>query len=150
MGAQETSDRGRKLASKMRAVIGQQTFGDTPLRDVCVHKNVGSSFCTIVSFRYSMHNSVSTEPIRKQQNVLVTTISEGQRAKVIPRNYFSRAIREGKGNSRPTNRLARSFPRLTKETPPNPPTHTLIHTNPPKETLKHLGSPSYSEMGRCL
>ena len=85
MGAQETSDRGRKFAGKMRAVIGQQTFGDTPLRDVCVHENVGSSFCTIVSLRNSMHNSVSTEPIRKQQNVLVTTISEGQRAKVVPR-----------------------------------------------------------------
>ena len=106
MGTQEGGDGTGKFSRKMRAVVRQKAFGHTPLWDVLVYQNVRGTFRGVTTGGNSVHDRMSAKSIRKQQDVLITTIRQGQRAKIIPRNYFTRPIREWHRNNRPTNCLA--------------------------------------------
>ena len=115
-----------------------------------VQQDVGSTFCCELRSGDNEHVCPPAEAICKEEYVKISSGRGRQGSKIVKADRYSRAIRQGGGEGRPSNGLTRSFPCLTLEAASYPPFGADFHTYPPIETFQHFECPCDTKVARSL
>ena len=144
----------RRLSRVARRIEGRcriKDLMDIPRgADEAVHEDVCSIFCCEFRSGDNEHVCPPAEAICEEEDVRISSGRGWQGSKIVNADGYSRAIRQGDGESRPTNDLTGRFPGLTFEAASYPPFGADFHTYPPIETFQHFEYCCDTKVARSL
>ena len=110
----------------------------SPEGNEAAYQDVGSSFSCEFRGGYSEHIHQPAETVREEKDVRISSGRDRQWSKVVNADGHPGSIRQGYGECKPADSLARCFSRLTLEATSYPPFYADFYTNPPVEAFQHL------------